>query len=60
LSGHRRCRAIREVSDEEEDETFLRTLKFKAVLDPEILATPLGERMGGRPGSLVAEQASPN
>jgi hypothetical protein len=48
------------VSDEEEDETFLRTLKFKAVLDPEILATPLGERMGGRPGSLVAEQASPN
>jgi hypothetical protein len=45
-------------SDEEEDETFFRTINIKA--DPERVAAPPVARMGGRPGSLVAEQASSN
>jgi hypothetical protein len=47
-----------EASDEEEGETFLGTLKFRA--DPETVGAPPGARMGGRPGSLVADHASPN
>lgn len=47
----RRCRTSREASEEEEVETFLRTVKFRA--DLESVAAPPGGGMGGRRHPLI-------
>jgi hypothetical protein len=46
-SGDHHHRVIREASDEEEDETFLRTINFRAA--PETVAAPPGGEDGRSP-----------
>jgi hypothetical protein len=48
-SGHRRRRVIREAIDEEEDESFLRTLKFRSYLGRQFRPRCLGDMGGGTP-----------